>query len=157
LSAEQTGAKKIRWFKDVRGAQFQRLIEIGMSLCPQSRSSAEDHGLLSKFWHEAYGFTPAVFRLRSRINDGPATLGARQRWRMPKWFVVVSGSGIAERREAVCSATNTIRRALDLTKARRPGVRIEDEGGAPMLLSQLKVEAKAEAQAKPRKRLRKSR
>jgi hypothetical protein len=63
---------------------------------------------------------------------------------MPKWFAVLSGRSIAERRETIFSATDTLKVALRLMKLRRPGVRIQDERRNPVSFFRLKDEVAAE-------------
>ena len=58
-----------------------------------------------------------------------ATLGAKQGARVPKGFIVLSGTGIKDTREWVPSATEALRLVKIHMKLRRPGVRIEDERG----------------------------
>jgi hypothetical protein len=60
---------------------------------------------------------------------------------MPKWFVVLSGTGIAERREGPCLAPEALERVRELMRLRRPGVRIEDERGRPVSFFELKEAA----------------
>jgi len=67
---------------------------------------------------------------------------------MPKWFVVLSGTGIAERREGPIPAKEALERARDLMRLRRPGVRIEDERGSPITFFQLIEAAGAKPNAK---------
>jgi hypothetical protein len=62
---------------------------------------------------------------------------------MTKWFVVFSGTGIAERREGPMLAREALERVLDLMRLRRPGVRIEDEQGAHVSFFQLKEAAQS--------------
>jgi hypothetical protein len=63
---------------------------------------------------------------------------------MQKRFIILSGTGIAERRERVHSATAAMELVLQLMSLRRPGVTIEDESGNPVSFFQLKAEAAAE-------------
>lgn len=60
---------------------------------------------------------------------------------MPKWFIVLSGTGIAEKREGPILAREALERVRELMKLRRPGVRIEDERGGPVSFFQLKEAA----------------
>jgi len=64
---------------------------------------------------------------------------------MPRWFVVLSGTRIAERRETVFSARDTLKLVRNLMKLRRADVRIEDERGNPVSFFQLKDVAGAES------------
>jgi hypothetical protein len=60
---------------------------------------------------------------------------------MPKWFVVLSGTGIGERREKPAPAPEALECARRLMKLRRPSVRIEDEERNPVSFLQLKEHA----------------
>ena len=64
---------------------------------------------------------------------------------MPKWFVVLSGTGIAERRDGPSLARDALERVRELMRLRRPGVRIEDERGNPISFLALKDVAEADS------------
>jgi len=66
---------------------------------------------------------------------------------MPKWFIVLSGTGIAERREGPSLAREALERVREHMKLRRPGVRIEDERGNRVSFFQLKDEAEGDDKA----------
>ena len=72
-------------------------------------------------------------------------LGAKQGARMPKGFIVFSGTGIKDTREWAPSATTALQLVRTLMKHRRPGVRIEDERGSAVSFFQLKEMAAQEA------------
>jgi hypothetical protein len=55
-----------------------------------------------------------------------------------KGFVVLSGTGIKDRREWVPTATAALQLVRTYMKLRRPGVRIEDDRGNPVSFVDLK-------------------
>ena len=67
---------------------------------------------------------------------------------MSKSFIVISGTGIRDRREWVFSATEALRLVLDHMKFRRPAVRVEDERGNAVTFFQLKAFAESESREK---------
>lgn len=72
---------------------------------------------------------------------------------MQKRFIILSGTGIADRRERVNSATAAMEFVLQLMRLRRPGVTIEDASGNPVSFFQLKDEVAAESRReKPARR-----
>ena len=64
---------------------------------------------------------------------------------MPRWFVVLSGTGIGEKREGPSPAREALERVRDLMRLRRPAVRIRDERGNPVSFFELKDVAGAES------------
>ena len=60
---------------------------------------------------------------------------------MANWFIIVSGTGIAARREGPFIALDALERVRELMTLRRPGVRIKDERGKDVSFFKLKEAA----------------
>jgi hypothetical protein len=60
---------------------------------------------------------------------------------MANWFIILSGTGVAARREGPFIARDALERVRELMTLRRPGVRIKDERGKDVSFVKLKEAA----------------